>query len=110
MRINAEIYKIAKILTAEYDYIHDPEHKENPGSGYRRTDRGWSKSENNKTVSQQTLKVTPKHLDVLNWAATVLRENYDTLKKSPNWESNDDKLLEVLRELNRTKHDNITPD
>ncbi|MCK9154657.1 MAG: hypothetical protein M0P12_00935 [Paludibacteraceae bacterium] len=43
----------------DQDYIWDPEHKKNPGSGYRRTDKGWSKSdgEGNITEMKQEKKI-----------------------------------------------------
>lgn len=54
------ISKIAKLISAEY--IWDPEHKKNPGGGYEKTDKGWSKPENGKgqiTEMQQGKKTSP---------------------------------------------------
>lgn len=44
MDYKKDISKIAKILVADSDYVYDPDHEKNPGSGYQKTDKGWSKN------------------------------------------------------------------
>lgn len=32
-------------MESNYDYVYDPEHKKNPGSGFSKTEKGWSKTD-----------------------------------------------------------------
>ncbi len=41
---NVESSVVASIM-ASYDYVYDPEHKKNPGSGFTKTEKGWSKAD-----------------------------------------------------------------
>ena len=41
-----KLIKIAfNLVKADEDYIYDPKHEKNPGGGYHKTDKGWSKKE-----------------------------------------------------------------
>lgn len=47
-----ELIRIAKNIMAEdYDYIYDPDHKQKPGGGYVKTEKGWSKGKSDKGTS-----------------------------------------------------------
>jgi len=36
--------RIAKsLVSADYEYIYDPDHKKHPGGGYIKTEKGWAK-------------------------------------------------------------------
>lgn len=44
--IKNKAIKIAfNLVKADEDYIYDPKHEKNPGGGYHKTDKGWSKKE-----------------------------------------------------------------
>lgn len=66
MNFQAAISKIATdIITAESDYVYDPEHKKNPGGGYQKTDKGWTKSDGKGQITEfkkeeQVPKAVPK--------------------------------------------------
>ena len=53
MNIQKNILKIARKILADYDYIYDPEHKKNPGEGYERTEKGWSKDKSEKNENEK---------------------------------------------------------
>ena len=43
LKIARELFKIAEDLVyADSDYIYDPDHKQHPGGGYHKTEKGWS--------------------------------------------------------------------
>lgn len=39
------IASVVRRIMSSYDYVYDPEHKKNPGSGYHKTEKGWSRAE-----------------------------------------------------------------
>ena len=43
MNIRSRMLKVANNIIADYDYVYDPQHEKNPGDGYQRTEKGWSK-------------------------------------------------------------------
>lgn len=43
MNIRSRMLKVANNIIADYDYVYDPQHEKNPGGGYQRTEKGWSK-------------------------------------------------------------------
>lgn len=54
-KVSKEAVRIAKMVLADSvndEYIYDPEHKQKPGGGYRKTEKGWTKTEEGK--SEQT--------------------------------------------------------
>jgi len=60
MNFEAMISKLANdIITAETNYVWDPEHKKNPGSGYQKTDKGWSKSDGKGEITKTQQKKVP---------------------------------------------------
>lgn len=38
-----KITKIANKIAMDYEYIYDPNHSKNPGGGFEKTEKGWSK-------------------------------------------------------------------
>lgn len=58
MNIQKNILKIANKILADYDYIYDPDHKKNPGGGYERTEKGWSKDKSEKSKGSRGVKMT----------------------------------------------------
>lgn len=73
MNYKSEISKIAKIIIADSDYVYDPEHKNNPGGGYHRTEKGWSKQDwNGQTeVSPESGSSKKEPLKIDNWDPAV---------------------------------------
>ena len=47
--IQKKIIKIASKILADYEYIYDPDHKKNPGEGFEKTEKGWSKEKQEKS-------------------------------------------------------------
>jgi hypothetical protein len=77
LRIAEEILKAAEnlIFADDVTYIYDPDHKKHPGGGYHKTEKGWSKVEENKDKPKEQYEIdwdkaknkntTPNELDEL---------------------------------------------
>jgi len=47
IKLAKKLVKVAKsLVSADYEYIYDPDHKNHPGGGYIKTEKGWAKGDN----------------------------------------------------------------
>lgn len=43
-------------MASDYEYIYDPRHEKNPGSGYEKTEKGWSKTDYQEDIQRPEVK------------------------------------------------------
>ena len=62
-KIAKDLVRIAKeIISDDYEYIYDPQHKKRPGGGYVKTDKGWSKGFQQKEEKSPVKKVNEEDI------------------------------------------------
>lgn len=91
MKRMAEVIK----RIAEYDYVYDPQHRKNPGGGYVKTDKGWSKRRGGRGVSKHSLADTDP--DVKGRIEKMRRRHPDIFDKGTPIEARDKKnVMEAM--------------
>lgn len=87
----------------DYDYLYDPEHKKAPkGSGWRKTEKGWSKSDYEKDIQKPYVKdkYVFEHNAIFRFESNMKVNFHGTTKESKSFPN---KFKEVLKRFKNKK-------